>query len=303
MIGKKNIVFGFIYLVFTAALGVVMVDKYEAYGAAVPEKQSSVGRLQQLQTNNFEEMLEPLSGEQIAKANTAGILSLNKLLNLESGIDAIKGGPHAHGNLESLLNIAVGLVLGFLAVNVIFKQVISWIFIAGALLHSGMLYLGTVFGMGWANSVLETGIGPFLILIGLALAGIAAAIGFRAEPVKDRGGLEFAIARRELVARQLLGQEAIEGLVAIERVDHVIAEPPRIGQRPVVFKTLGLRKSNDVEPDPGEVLAVTRARQQSIDQLLVGVGRAVLHKRLHPARLMLILRRTFGFPCWNIRCP
>lgn len=185
MIGKKNIVFGFIYLVFTAALGVVMVDKYEAYGAAVQEKQSSVGRLQQLQTNNFEEMLEPLSGEQIAKANTSGILSLNKLLNLESEIDAIKGGPHAHGNLESLLNIAVGLVLSFLAVNVIFKQIISWIFIAGALLHSGMLYLGTVFGLGWANTILETGVGPFLILIGLALAGIAAAMGFRGEPVKD----------------------------------------------------------------------------------------------------------------------
>jgi hypothetical protein len=185
MIGKKNIVFGFIYLVFTASLGVVMVDKYEAYGAAVQEKQSSVGRLQQLQTNNFEEMLEPLSAEQIAKANTAGVLSLNKLLNLESEIDAIKGGPHAHGNLESLLNIAVGLVLGFLAVNVIFKQIISWIFIAGALLHSGMLYLGTVFGLGWANTILETGIGPFLILIGLALAGIAAAMGFRGEPVKD----------------------------------------------------------------------------------------------------------------------
>lgn len=185
MVGKKNIVFGFIYLVFTASLGIVMVDKYEAYGAAVQEKQSSVGRLQQLQTNNFEEMLEPLSAEQIAKANTAGILSLNKLFNVESGIDAIKGGPHAHGNLESLLNIAVGLVLGFVAVNVIFKQVISWIFIAGAVLHSGMLYLGTVFGLGWANTILETGIGPFLILIGLALAGIAAAIGFRGEPVKD----------------------------------------------------------------------------------------------------------------------
>lgn len=185
MVGKKNIVFGFIYLAFTAALGVVMVNMYEDYGVAVQDKQSSVGRLQQLQTNNFEEMLEPLSGEEIARANTAGILSLNKLLNLESEIDGIKGGPHAHGNLESLLNIAVGLVLGFLSVNVIFKQIISWIFIAGAILHSGMLYLGTVFGIGWAGTVLNTGIGPFLILIGLVLAGIAAAIGFRGEPVKD----------------------------------------------------------------------------------------------------------------------
>ncbi|MFP3873142.1 MAG: hypothetical protein ACLFV1_01700 [Thiohalophilus sp.] len=185
MVGKKNIVFGFIYLVFTAALGLVMVDQYDAYGAAVQDKQSTVGRLQQMQTDDFEEDLEPMSGEQIAKSNTAGILSLNKLLNLESEIDGIKGGPHAHGNLESLLNIAIGVVLGFLAVNVIFKQVISWIFIAGALLHSGMLYLGTVFGLGWANAILNTGIGPFLILIGLALAGIAAAMGYRGEPVKD----------------------------------------------------------------------------------------------------------------------
>ncbi|MFO8026028.1 hypothetical protein [Thiohalophilus sp.] len=185
MVGKKNIVFGFIYLVFTAALGLVMVDKYEDYGAAVQDKQAAVGRLQQLQTNDFEEMLEPLSGAEIAKANTSGILSLNKLLNLESEIDGIKGGAHAHGNLESLLNIAVGVVLGFLAVNVIFKQVISWMFIVGTLLHSGMLYLGTVFGLGWANAILNTGIGPFLILIGLALAGIAAAMGYRGEPVKD----------------------------------------------------------------------------------------------------------------------
>ena len=31
MIGKKNIVFGFIFLAFTASLGAVMVEMYEDY--------------------------------------------------------------------------------------------------------------------------------------------------------------------------------------------------------------------------------------------------------------------------------
>ena len=46
MIGKKNIIFGFFYFVATAALGLVMVDMYEDYGAVAMEKQQSVGRLQ-----------------------------------------------------------------------------------------------------------------------------------------------------------------------------------------------------------------------------------------------------------------
>jgi len=54
------------------------------------------------------------------------------------------------------------------------------------LLHSGMLYLGRVFDMAWADSLLGSGIGPVMILVALLLTGIAAAIGFRGEMVKDR---------------------------------------------------------------------------------------------------------------------
>lgn len=185
MIGKKNIVFGFIYLVFTASLGPVMVNMYQDYGPATGEKQTAVGRLQQLKQNSFEEELEPLDAKQIAMANTDGILALNKLGNVELGIDAIKGGPHAHGNLEALLNIVAGLVLCFISVNYWFKQTISWAFIGGAILHSGMLYLETVFGLAWAGTLLGTGVGPILVLFGLALAGIAAAMGFRGQSVQD----------------------------------------------------------------------------------------------------------------------
>ena len=185
MIGKKNIVFGFLYLVFTAALGIVMVNMYDDYGSAALEKQSAVGRLQQLKQSEFEEDLEPLNARQIAIANTDGILAMNKLANTEFAIDMVKGGPHAHGNLESLLNIVVGIVLCFLAINAHLKQLISWIFILGTILHSGMLYLGRIFDLAWANTVLGTGVGPVLLLLGLAMIGIAAAMGFRGELVKE----------------------------------------------------------------------------------------------------------------------
>ena len=184
IIGKKNIVFGFIYLALTASLGLVMVDMYQDYGKAMQEKQTSVGRLQALKGNGFEEELEPLNAMQIAQANTDGILALNKLTNTEIAIDSIKGGPHAHGNLEALLNIAVGVVLSFLAVGVMLKQVISWLFILGTLLHSGMLYLERVFDQAWAGTLLETGVGPIMILTGLVLIGLVAIKGFTGEAAR-----------------------------------------------------------------------------------------------------------------------
>lgn len=185
MIGKKNIVFGFIYLAFTAALGGVMIDMYQDFGTATQEKQATVGRLQSLKGNNFEEELEPLTAMQIAKANTDGILSINKLNNTELGIDMIKGGPHAHGNLEALLNIVVGIVLCFLSVSTKMKQLLSWLFILGTVLHSGMLYLERVFDQAWAASVLNTGIGPYMILAGLLLTGIVAIKHLSSEIVRD----------------------------------------------------------------------------------------------------------------------
>jgi hypothetical protein len=186
MIGKKNVVFGFLFLVITASLGPYMILSFEpGVGEAQGKKQDAVGRLQNLKLNNFEEDLEALSPEQIAKANTDGLLALNTLINAEQPIDIIKGGPHAHGNLESLLNIVVGIALCFIAIPVLFKQIISWIFIAGTLLHSGMLFLVALYQMELANTILNTGAGPALILLGLLLSGIAAALGFKGEFVRD----------------------------------------------------------------------------------------------------------------------
>ena len=186
MIGKKNIVFGFLFLVLTAALGpymvtVVLPDVYQAQAA----KQETVGRLQLMQSNDYEVDLEPLSADDIARNNTEAILGLNSHLNQASVVDEIKGGPHAHGNLEALLNIAAGLVLCFVSVGALVKQLISWAFILGTLLHSGLLYIMVVFEAAWAGQLLGLGIGPMLLLLGLLLAGIAVFIGFKGKVVVD----------------------------------------------------------------------------------------------------------------------
>lgn len=183
MIGKKNIVFGFLYLVLTASLGPYMVVKMlPDVGVAQSEKQAKVGRLQELRINGFEEDLDKLSAEQIARANTDGILAMNKLINSRMPLDGVKTGPHAHGNLEALLNIVAGVVLCFIAVSTLFKQIISWVFILGAVLHSGMLYMLNL-GQAWALVILP--VGPWLVLLGLLLIGIAALIGFKGQPVND----------------------------------------------------------------------------------------------------------------------
>ena len=186
MIGKKNIVFGFLYLVATAALGPYMISQmFPDVGSAQQTKQRDVGALQQLAENEFDnpETMEPMSAKEIAKANTKGILALSLLDNSRAPIDNMKGGPHAHGNLEALLNIAAGVVLCFIAAPVIVKQIISWLFILGAVLHSGMLYL-RAFDIAWAGTLLN--FGPWLVLLSLLAIGLAAAIWFKGELVTDK---------------------------------------------------------------------------------------------------------------------
>jgi len=190
MIGKKNLVFGFFYLVLTASLGPYMIVKVlPAQGQAEADKQAVMGKLQQAVGNDFlNDNLETMSADQIAKSNSKAILSLSSRVNADLPIDQVRN-AHAHGNLESILNILVGFLLCFVAISPRFKQVISWIFILGALSHSGLLLLSQGLQIGWANSLMSnwlvSGIGPVLILAGLLLAGIAALLGFRGEIVRD----------------------------------------------------------------------------------------------------------------------
>jgi hypothetical protein len=189
MTGKKNIVFGFIFLAVSAALGPYMVVKLlpmaeDAEGARV----ATTGKLAEVVQANFDdpETLAAIAPDKLAKLNSEAILGINKQINAEVPADSVKAGPHAHGNLEALLNIVVGLVLCFVTCKKAWmKEVISWLFIGGTLLHSGMLYLVVVFNQAWAGQVLGTGVGPVMILLGLVLAGVAAAVGFKGEIVRD----------------------------------------------------------------------------------------------------------------------
>jgi hypothetical protein len=155
---------------------------FPAAGQAAQVKQKALGALQQVKADGFEKDLEPLKPLQIAKMNADAVLALNNVHNASAPIDSIKGGPHAHGNLEAVLNILAGLVLCFLAAPKCAKQIISWLFIAGAVFHSGMLFLRS-FGVAWAGTLLYAG--PWLVLLALLALGIAALIWLRPEVVQD----------------------------------------------------------------------------------------------------------------------
>jgi hypothetical protein len=189
MIGKKNVVFGFLFLALTAALGPYMVVKVLPTAEQAEEgRVTATGKLAEVAQSNYDdpETLATITPDKLARLNSEAILGINRQINAEAPGDAIKSGPHTHGNLESLLNIVVGVVLCFVACKRAWmKQAISWLFILGTLLHSGMLYLAVVFNQAWAGQVLGTGAGPVMILLGLVLAGVAAAIGFRGEIVRD----------------------------------------------------------------------------------------------------------------------
>lgn len=189
MIGKKNIVFGFLYLVLTASLGPMMiVQQFPAVGDAEAAKQAKLGKLQEAVGNGFlDENLNTMQADQIARTNTDAILSLSARINADLPVASIRN-AHAHGNLEALLNIAAGLLLCFLGISRKFKQLISWIFIAGAVFHSGLLLIAQGYRFEWAMGLLQSPlstVGPILVLLGLGLAGVAAAVGFRGEIVRD----------------------------------------------------------------------------------------------------------------------
>lgn len=189
MIGKKNVVFGFLFLALSAGLGPYMVTQLlPTAGEAQNARITATGKLAEVVQGNYDdpETLTKIAPDKLAQLNAEAALGINKDINAHAPIDSVKGGPHAHGNLEALLNIVVGVVLCFVACKRAWmKQAVSWLFIAGTLLHSGMLYLAVVFEQAWAGQILNTAIGPIMILLGLVLAGIIAAMGFKGEIVKD----------------------------------------------------------------------------------------------------------------------
>ncbi len=161
MNGKINIIFGFIYFFCSALLGpTVMVPAYyESYGANAEASKA----------------IDSVRDGAADSAAVAGALgSTFDAMQARGKVDSMAGGPHSHGNLEGMLNIVAGLVLLTFAIAPAFKKLLSLLFIVGALLHSGMLYLAVVFGQAWALNF--TLIGAIGLLAALLLTGIAVAM-------------------------------------------------------------------------------------------------------------------------------
>lgn len=161
MNGKINIVFGFIYFALTAVLGpTVLVPHFYSTQQTLQTAKQSVEKAKQ-------EVQNPA-------ATAEALTSIFNYLNSEKHFGK---GAHTHGNLESLLNIVVGLLLMSLAIPSNFKALLSVIFLVGAVFHSGMLYLGGIFHMYWAFNL--TVIGAIAILTGLLGMCVASAIGIK----------------------------------------------------------------------------------------------------------------------------
>ncbi len=171
--GKLNIIFGFIYFACTAILGpaVLVPGKGANYNLAV-EAGKSIQTASNIDTSTMTvEKVNALSNAQVATA---------RAMQAEKKLGFIGSTAHAHGNLEAMLNIVVGLVLIGLAIPMTFKKLLSILFIVGALCHSGVLYLASVFGIAALTSF--TAVGAIAIVAGLLLMGIAAIIGLKDGP-------------------------------------------------------------------------------------------------------------------------
>lgn len=169
MSGKINVVFGFFYLALTAVLGpAFLVPQLYENRAAMQAADKSVAEVKTaLQAG-------PAAKETLAEKSSAAVVSLFEALKKQN----INGkSAHSHGNLEALLNIVAGFLLLYLSIPAAFKNLLTLLFLLGAVFHSGMLYLGMVFGIGAAFKVIL--LGEVSLLAGLVLMGVAAFIGIK----------------------------------------------------------------------------------------------------------------------------
>jgi len=169
MSGKINMVFGFFYLTLTAVLGpAYLVPQLYANRAVLEEAGKAVAELK----SGVE--AGPVAGEVSAGKDSAALVKVYEALKRQH----VNGkSAHSHGNLEALLNIVAGFVLLTLSIPGSFRALLTILFLGGAVFHSGMLYLGMIFGVGWAFKLLI--LGEVSLLSGLALMGVAVIIGVK----------------------------------------------------------------------------------------------------------------------------
>ncbi len=169
MSGKINMVFGFFYLTLTAVLGpAYLVPQLYENRAVMEEAGKAVADLKSSLDAGAG------AGVNLEEKGSAALVKAFEALKRQH----VNGkSAHSHGNLEALLNIVAGFVLLTLAIPGSFRALLTILFLMGAVFHSGMLYLGMVFGIGWAFKLLI--LGEVSLLAGLVLMGVAVIIGIK----------------------------------------------------------------------------------------------------------------------------
>ena len=105
-----------------------------------------------------------------------------------------------------------------------------------------------------------------------------------AQAVEAGGDDVFGSGRFQLVARQLLQDEAVVGLVLAEGADDIVAVAPDQGLGAVPLVAVGLGVADQVEPVPGPALAILGRGQQPLHHPGKGAGGGVGQEGLHLGR-------------------
>lgn len=142
---SRNIKSGLLLFMISILLGPFMVNiAFEAVGEARGAHGAALGELGVAST-----AYETAKGgegaaaaaQALSAANARATLAQADLDNAQARILRLKV-AHTHGNLEGLLNVIVGLILGAVAVGARAQTMISWGFVVGSWTHSGALVLG-----------------------------------------------------------------------------------------------------------------------------------------------------------------
>lgn len=88
---------------------------------------------------------------------------------MQSSQHAMLKAAHVHGNMESLLNIVIGLLLMKFALKAWIARTVSLLLIVAAIFHSGMLYLT---GLGAGGAAALTPIGAIALIAAMVLMAL-----------------------------------------------------------------------------------------------------------------------------------
>ena len=111
-------------------------------------------------------------------------------------------------------------------------------------------------GAGGVGHVVENLLAALLEHAGVALVGIVA--------VEAGGDAGLGTLGPQLVAGDLLFDEAVVGLVGVERLNYVVAVAPGVGARFVGLEAFAFGVAGEVEPVAAPTLAVLRRGEQAI---------------------------------------